>query len=109
MTLRPPKKKKQSQIDFVIERLRSRGEISRNFCLQYQITRLAAIIDVLNNRKWVIEGERYKTEDGVNYVYVVVEYPPKKVAKYIGNNTVKFVYERQPANVATTESTPSLF
>lgn len=60
---------KQTQKEFVIERLKSTGRISRNMCLQNYITRLGAIVCQLNKEGWNLKGQFYEYENGKDFVY----------------------------------------
>ena len=55
-----------SQLNIVKQQLLDTGKVSRNWCLQQRITRLAAIIAVLKN-----EMEIYGKSVGGDYVYYI--------------------------------------
>lgn len=61
----------QSQNQFVEEKLRLDGHVSRNWALKHYITRLASRILDLKAKGWDFKPER---EDG-DYVYVVTKQP----------------------------------
>ena len=75
---------KQSQRKFVIERLREKGKISRNYALERRITRLGAIICSLKKEGWEINAYRQKNDGpGWNYIYEFVATPKRlKVVQY---------------------------
>jgi len=64
---------KQTQLEFIKQRLNENGKISRNECLQNYISRLGARIADLRKEGWNIEGEFEKTDYGKDYVYRKVE------------------------------------
>lgn len=66
---------KQSQEKWVIERLKTTGEVSRNGALQNYISRLGAIIYNLNQKGYNISGEWRKTENGRDFVYYLISEP----------------------------------
>ena len=68
---------KKTQEQFVINALRSEGEVTRNWALQNYISRLGAIIYSLNKRKWVITGRYRKYSGGKDFVYTLISEPPK--------------------------------
>lgn len=59
------KSDKMSQELWVRIVLKDHGEISRNHALENRVTRLAAIIRLLKNKGWGIEGE----ERNGDYIY----------------------------------------
>jgi hypothetical protein len=60
----------KTQKEFVRDHLIKYGEISRNFCIRDRyITRLGAIICLLNKEGMVISGKDKKTVWGSDYVY----------------------------------------
>lgn len=61
---------KRTQIERVKDRLKARGFITRNECLQNYITRLATIVQKLENEGWVFDAG-YRDGD---YVYKVVSW-----------------------------------
>lgn len=65
----------KSQKQFVIDKLKTDGFISRNFCLKNYISRLSAIILTLRKEGWELQGE---WENG-DYYYKVTGSPLKKV------------------------------
>lgn len=66
--------KKPSQKERVIQRLLQTGQISRNSCLQNYISRLSAIIQILEEEGWVFKTDR----DEGDYVYYLITCPFKK-------------------------------
>jgi hypothetical protein len=70
---------KQSQEQWVIDRLLQTGEVSRNGALQNYISRLGAIIFNLKQNGWEIKGEWRKEEHGKDFVYYRVVSPHRKV------------------------------
>lgn len=77
-----------TQKDFVINKLNTDGFITRNYCLNLyniqirpNITRLGAIINILNGEGWQIEGKHEKGD----FVYEVINSPKKKITyKVVG-------------------------
>jgi len=66
--------KKQTQEAFVYAQLKSKGKISRNFCLSKYISRLGAIIHTLRHDfNLTIEGGYVKTKRGRDYVYTILK------------------------------------
>ena len=80
----------QSQIKFVEKELRKYKRISRNKCLAKYITRLGAIIKLLEEKGFVFDsipsksgktmmnGRFIKTRYGEDYVYYLVSAPKEK-------------------------------
>ena len=70
----------KTQAEWIIEELDTHGQISRNKCLARRITRLASVINVLNNLGWEIKGYWDKTmkKQGRDYLYVMTKNKPKK-------------------------------
>ena len=58
---------KISQLDYVVNTLLERGEITRNQCLRNYISRLGAIIDRLKRMGWNFTTERRNGD----YVYIL--------------------------------------
>lgn len=67
--------KKATQLQYVKDKLREQGYITRNQCLKLYITRLASRIDDLKSEGWVLKGETLKTEFGSDYRYTLVREP----------------------------------
>ena len=66
-----------TQIEFVKNKLKEKGFITRNEALRNYISRLGAIIHLLKKDGWIIETERIKTKkpdggDGYDYKYKLV-------------------------------------
>jgi len=70
---------KETQIQFVKRHLLDYGEISRNYCLQNFITRLASIIPILHNQGFITKADYRKTQRGKDFVYTLISAPYKKV------------------------------
>ena len=66
---------KQSQEKWVIEQLKTTGEVSRNGALNNFISRLGAIVCNLNMEGWEISGSYRKTEHGKDFIYTLIEAP----------------------------------
>ena len=62
---------KPTQKSWVLSQLETNGEISRNQCLANFISRLGAIVLVLKNEGWELEGEWR----GGDYVYKLLNRP----------------------------------
>jgi hypothetical protein len=79
-----------TQKQFVIQKLKTDGFISRNYCLNLyhngvrpSITRLGSIINTLNNEGWDIKGR----DDKGDYIYEVgVKKPVPKVVFFEGED-----------------------
>ena len=69
------KQSQKSQKHKVIQKLRADGEVSRNWCLSQYISRLSAIIQVLESEGYIFET---KTKDG-DYVYKIKDAPKRVV------------------------------
>lgn len=63
-----------SQRQFVVNKLKTDGFITRNFALKNFISRLSAIILTLKEEGWNIEGK----DDNGDYIYEVKGSPFKK-------------------------------
>lgn len=70
---------KLSQKQWVIKALKEHGYITRNSCLARHITRLSAIIQVLEEEHWQFEAFEHKKD----YVYKVIQSRFKKVEYFI--------------------------
>lgn len=63
-----------SQRQFVVNKLKTDGFITRNFALKNFISRLSAIILTLKEEGWNIEGK----DDNGDYIYIITGNPFKK-------------------------------
>ena len=68
-----------TQKQIVINKLKTDGFITRNYCLKIFISRLGAIIDMLKKEGWQIEGRN----DNGDYLYEVKGTPFKKVEYFV--------------------------
>lgn len=79
-----------TQEEFVKAELKKHKEVSRNLCLQNNITRLGAIIytlkDEIRDTDWYIEGKWAKTEYGKDYVYYLKRQQPMEIARELVDN-----------------------
>lgn len=66
-----------SQKDIVKDKLKTTGEITRNWCLSQYISRLSAIIQILEQEGWEFET----SSRGGDYVYTLKN-RPKKIIRY---------------------------
>lgn len=85
---------KQSQKQWVISQLKEGGRISRNQCLERRITRLSAIIQVLET-----EGYQFTPKwEGGDYVYHLKDVPKKKVQmpEILSSGEVRLRYREVP-------------
>ena len=73
--------KTPNQLNWVKNRLRNDGYVTRNEALKVFITCLGALVNKLNNEGWEIEGNNIKTEHGKDYKYTLVSAP--KQVKYV--------------------------
>jgi hypothetical protein len=88
---------KKTQEDWVKNQLRENGKISRNFCLQNYVSRLGAIIFIIKEQGWDINGHWVKTEHGKDFVYTLVNRPTKKVSRFeIVDNVAKEYWDEVP-------------
>lgn len=79
---------KNSQISWVKSQLRDNGIVSRNDALNRRITRLGAIINLINKSpEWEIKGRW--TEGQKDYVYEVVRKPIIRKIQIIGGRAVE--------------------
>jgi hypothetical protein len=62
-----------TQIEFIKNELRTKGKISRNFCLSQFISRLGALIQTLETKGWKFDAKH----EGTDYVYHLVLDPTK--------------------------------
>jgi len=60
---------KYSQKQFVLNELKTKGHITRNYCLKNFISRLGAIILTLKKEGYIIEGKNLKSDNGIDYIY----------------------------------------
>lgn len=84
--------KKPSQKKRVENRLKERGKITRNECLNVfpRITRLGAIIHTLKQEGWNIEGK----DEGNDYVYYAEIKPPRIKLITLGDGRVIQIKEK---------------
>lgn len=68
-----------TQKEFVANRLRADGRISRNFCLKNYISRLGALINLLKKDGWEFDAFYVNVETpfgkGRDYVYTAKKIP----------------------------------
>lgn len=76
--------KKLTQLERVRNQLLKEGQISRNACLRNFISRLSAIIQVLEEERWVFDT---KHDEG-DYVYVTKTCPLTKVVYKVGEREI---------------------
>ena len=63
---------KETQMSWVLQKLRETGDITRNECLDRRITRLGSIIHALKRDYGIpLVGRYYKTRKGLDYRYYV--------------------------------------
>jgi hypothetical protein len=67
---------KQSQIDKIKEQLFTNGYVSRNWALSNFIGRLASRMTDLKDSGLKFKGKNYKTENGIDYRYYLIEDEP---------------------------------
>jgi len=69
----------KNQKERVIHQLKTRGFVSRNWCIYYQprseggIIGLSSIIKTLKKEGWILEGRSAKTKWGKDFCYYVEE------------------------------------
>lgn len=64
-----------TQENWVINRLNSKGCVTRNEALQNYISRLGAIVERLNKAGWDIKGTYLRTGNSKDYVYTLIKKP----------------------------------
>lgn len=76
----------ETQREFIIHRLLTTGQISRNECLRKFISRLSGHIYAIKDKNptWIIDGKMIKTSHGEDYVYKLIN--QDKILKMIENN-----------------------
>jgi len=86
-----------NQKEFVINKLKTDGFITRNYCLSLyerkerpNITRLGAIINVLNNEGWKIKGRNNKGD----FIYEADNAPYKIQYYTLPDGTIIKKYEK---------------
>ena len=84
---------KKTQLQWVKERIKETGEISRNECLANYISRLGAIIARLKEQGYEFDAGFRKTERGEDYVYRATATPKRTVV-------VTDIVEREGVRVA---------
>lgn len=62
-----------SQQEWVLRELRTKGYVTRNECLGRFISRLSAIIFNLKEEGHTIKSETFKTVNGLDHKYILVE------------------------------------
>lgn len=83
--------KSQTQLNWVKQKLKENGKVSRNEALAVFITRLGARIKDLQNLGWKIEGKNVKENGGTNYVYLLEE-RPKQLKVIVENGIARKIY-----------------
>ena len=76
---------KPTQREIIISKLSEDGFVSRNWCLQSYISRLANYIFDLKQEGWQFTQDYYRTQWGKDYRYYVVSMP----SKYHNNEQLK--------------------
>ena len=76
--------KKETQLNWVRKHIDDTNSISRNFCLQNYVSRLSALIFMLNEEGYVFDAKfvKFKTNhgwEGRDFVYTCT-YNPNKVS-----------------------------
>ena len=76
----------ETQREFIINRLLTIGQITRNECLKRFISRLSCHIYAIKeqNPHWIIEAKTVKTLNGSDYIYKLIN--QDKILKMIENN-----------------------
>ena len=78
---------KVSQEKRIIKDILQNGKVSRNYYynlpLSERITRLGAIVNVLNDKGWEIEGKFVRNSTGKDFVYFLKSSPYKKVVRTV--------------------------
>ena len=69
----------KTQEQFVIDELRLSRTIRRNYCLSNYISRLGAIICLLNKKGWQIKGKWIETDTGKDYEYRAIKLPEEEL------------------------------
>ncbi len=62
----------KTQLQWTMDMLLKRGEVSRNSALSRRITRLGARINDLKRSGWNIEGKYLKEKFGRDYIYHLI-------------------------------------
>lgn len=62
---------KKTQLQFVLERLKENGRVSRNDCLRHYVSRLGAYICDLRKEGYEFEAK----SEGGDYVYILIHDP----------------------------------
>jgi hypothetical protein len=66
-------KPKATQLEWVMQKLKEKGSVTRNEALENYISRLGSIICKLKKEYQInIIGEYYKTRKGRDYIYYVI-------------------------------------
>lgn len=78
----------KTQIDFIVNQLKTNGFISRNFALRNFIGRLASRMDDLRNLGWEFETKIVKENGGKNFYYYVTKSPLKKYTYEVDGKTL---------------------
>ena len=81
---------KKSQKDRVVGQLLANGYITRNQCLRNYISRLSAIIQVLEEEGWQFSTK----DDKGDYVYMVTKCPLRKIVYKLSNGETIEKYEK---------------
>ncbi len=81
---------KKSQKNRVVGQLLANGYITRNQCLRNYISRLSAIIQVLEEEGWQFSTK----DDKGDYVYTVIKCPLRKIVYKLSNGETIEKYEK---------------
>ncbi len=74
---------KKSQKEIIINILLKDGRVSRNWCLQNYISRLASLISDLKTESWDFEAKYVTEGNGRNFYYIIKKCPFKKVERFV--------------------------
>lgn len=85
---------KNSQLQLVKKQLLETGQVSRNWCLQNYISRLSALVLLLKEDGFEIEGEFVKTPKGKDFIYKLKSSPYKKKEYFVEGRLVAVKYEK---------------
>lgn len=63
----------ETQLDFVIRHLNMNGYVTRNECLQNYISRLGALINILEKKGYKFQAKYIITPQGKDYKYTLLK------------------------------------
>jgi hypothetical protein len=84
---------KETQRQRVIKKLLKDGFVTRNECLRNFMSRLGAVIQVLEDEGWEFDAKYLPTSQGNDYIYKVIKCPLTRVEYTLPNGEKVTTYK----------------